>query len=656
MRTCKSLLINATLVGALLTPGCTDADLELVPPGRPFLDNKLAVVGDLCTTSPESRVFPLRILFVVDASESMLVNDPPDPVTGETNRERAVRETWEELLAGGPEGVRVGIIRFSSEAQSRTPVDYDADGLADSYFTADQTQLAAATLALRATDRKTNYLNALGEAYFEIRNELVAADKESLPLSKYVVVFVSDGVPQEEDEEQRENSEENILDSVRAIQELGELFHVGDLKLHTAYLSSTEGTLLDQEAQSLLQKMADTGGGNFRSFPSGETINFLFVDFTIIRRVFTLKTLSVTNANALVDINQIKNLVVDPNPRSFVDLDGDLSPACGEPLVDTDGDNLADFMEAEIGTDPHVADTDDDGLWDRLEWRLRTSGLDPLDPDDARCYIPEQCFDVDADTYCDCLLDLDADGTCDCVVDPDTPCADALGHDCVDNDVDGLCDCPDFDDDGRCDYPDRDGDGLNDCQEIFFGTAQNGNDTDADGLPDWREVRALSNPTEKDWLTDADWDQTQNGTEVLAGTDLWCDDSGVRSLVSYQYDLDTLGLVGGKSCYSFTVSNITLVPTLPKVQEELPGSFWARPEVGAVPYPGNGWNRVLIFFGEVSFDDPESFASYRVACVMARYEPEGNYKSPPSGRVTLTDADFVDAREEFDADTHCIWP
>ncbi len=644
------------LLLALTVVGCTDADLDLIPRPRPFLDNKLTVTGDLCTTSPESRVFPLRVLFVVDSSESMLVNDPPDPVTGETNRERAVREAWEEMLAGGPEGVRVGIIRFSSEAQSRTPVDEDADGLPDTYFTADQTQLAAATLALRATDRKTNYLNALGEAYFEIRTELMDADKESLPLSKYVVVFVSDGVPQEEDEEQRENSEENILDSVRAIKELGELFHVGEMKIHTAYISSTEGTVLDQEAQSLLQKMADAGEGNFRSFPSGESINFLFVDFTIIRRVFTLKTLSVTNVNAVTDINQVKGRATPPPRRSFVDLDGDGDATCGEPLVDTDGDDLADFVEGEIGTDPFNTDTDDDGLWDRLEYRLLTSGLDPLDPTDSRCYIPEQCNDVDSDGYCDCLLDLDVDGVCDCVTDPDRVCADALGHDCVDEDVDGLCDCPDVNDDGKCDYADRDGDGLNDCQELFYGTAYNGDDTDADGLPDWREIRALSNPTEKDWLTDDDWDQTQNGTEVLASTDLWCDDSSVRSLVSYQYDLDTRGLIGGKSCYSFEVRNITLVPTLPRLQEEFPDLDRRRPEVGANPYPGNGWNRILIFFGEVSFDDPESFAAYRVACVMARYEPEGNYKNPPSGRVHLTDADFVDAREDFDVDTHCIWP
>jgi len=64
---------------------------------------------------------------------------------------------------------------------------------------------------------------------------------------------------------------------------------------------------------------------------------------------------------------------------------------------------------------------------------------------------------------------------------------------------------------------------------------------------------------------------------------------------------------------------------------------------------------VLVFAGEVSFDDPEAFAAFRVACVMAQYEPEGNYKNPASGRVRLVEADFH-AMSELDLDAHCVWP
>jgi len=667
METRGSWLALASLVAlaaSMAAVACTDAGIEPIPEPRPFRDDKLALGGTFCTTNPDSRVFPLRVLFIVDGSESMRVTDPPDILTGETGRERAVRETWERLLDGGPEGVRIGILRFSAESQSTTPVDTDGDSIADRYFTADRTQLAAGTLQLRNTDRTTNYLIALSEAYFEMRTELLQATLESLPLSRYVVVFVSDGLPDVDSMTERENSEENILDSVSQLVELARVFRVGTFELHTAYLSAGEGPARDRPAQDLLKKMAEVGGGTYRSFPSGESLNFLFVDLSIIRRVFTLQGLSVVNMNAIADLDQVTDYLypmgapmadggamgapdggampmLPPrmvDPRLFVDLDGDGTPTCGELLVDTDGDGLADFVEADIGTDPLDVDSDVDGLGDRFESRL--SGLDPLDPADARCFIPDACGDGDGDGYCDCLLDLDLDGMCDCTTDPDEQCLDGLGHDCLDADADALCDCPDLDADGRCDFPDRDGDGLTDCEEVFFGTAQQGNDTDADGLPDWLEIRAEVNPVEDDRRLDADLDRTTNGGEVLANTDAWCDESAVRSQISARYTLDTLGLEGGRSCYEFEVGNVTLVPTAPN-----PGDR----------YPGNGWNRVLLYAGEVSFDDPDAFANYRIACVMVGYEPEGNYKSPPSGRVTLSNEDFVDAGE-FDVDMHCIWP
>jgi hypothetical protein len=237
-------------------------------------------------------------------------------------------------------------------------------------------------------------------------------------------------------------------------------------------------------------------------------------------------------------------------------------------------------------------------------------------------------------------MDVDMDDVCDCVIDPERPCQDDLGHDCLDGDSDGWCDCPDRDQDGRCDYEDRDRDGLNDCEEVFLGTAQNGDDSDADGLPDRLEVYRRSDPVEPDRLQDVDWDQTSNGTEVLSGTDPWCDESRFRSLVSYRHEVDTVGLFEGVTCYEFDIGNITLVPTSPNP---------------AAAYPGNGWNRILFFAGEVSFDDPESFPSYRIACAMARYEPDGNYKNPPSGRIRLMEKDFIDA-SEFDETEHCIWP
>ncbi len=677
----------------LLCNSCTEAKLEPIPPIPQYRDDKVRLSGELCTSEPETLIFPLRVLFVIDSSVSMEVTDPPDPVTGTTGREDAIRDIWTDLLDQGPEGVKIGIVRFSSQARSRTAQDLDGDSLPDTYYTADTNLLDVATASLAVTDRTTNYINALGEAYFEMRTELLAADQESLPLSKYVIVFLSDGIPDVDNAQQRATRDQQILESVEALNKLAEDFRVGEFAFHTAFISSGQEAF-DLEAQALLEGMASEGNGSFRSFPNGEELNFLFIDLTILKRIFTIKTLSVLNLNAVLDKNQLLGepppleeeeeeeameeeevpiIIVDgepeevwtPDQNMFVDLNGDEQMDCGEPMVDTDGDGLSDFVEIRIGTDPFIQDSDDDGLKDFLEWQFTDSGLDALDPEDSQCYIPSPCIDENNDMLCDCILDFDADGLCDCIDPPvacaydgnDAPdcvpydpvppgaCANGEGLDCVDEDEDGLCDCPDADLDGRCDYDDRDADDIHDCEEVFWGTAQLGVDTDADGLPDLSEIRFQTNPSKYDIQEDLDADSTPNGTEVLAQTDPVCDDASVRSRTSYRYTLEQTGLEGATTCYDFDVSNITLVPTLARREGTDSSEL----------YPGDGWNRILIYAGEVAFDDPRAFARYRVACVMASYSPDGNFKSPPSGRVRLSSADFIPA-QDFDADVHCRYP
>jgi len=684
----RSHAIYLLFIGVFLLGACTNAKLEKMPAKAPLQrDDKLAISGELCTLDPETLTFPLRVLFVVDSSVSMEITDPPDPITGESGRERAVRETWTRLLDQGAAGARFSVIRFSSQAQPLTGTDLDGDGAVDTYFSADRARLSQATQALGITDRTTNYINALGEAYYEIRQELTRADQESLPLSKYQVIFLSDGLPDVDSTESRGNSNENILEAVQALRELSETFKVGEFAFHTAYLAS-QNAAFNEQATSLLQAMAEVGGGNFRSFPNGEQLNFLFVDFTVLKRIFTLRTLIGLNLNAVQSVAQIPEWakkqehadlpdatsedatsadaedgeaqldasfgdvqdddaedaaqISEPHlhPYSFSDINGDGYPGCGEPLSDTDGDGLSDMAEVSLGSNPLVADTDDDGLGDFLEWSYRESGFDLLDPSDSRCYVPEVCQNADENGVCDCLLDADNDGVCDCVGNENLACVDDLGNDCVDLDADGFCDCPDLDRDGKCDYKDSDNDGLRDCEEVFYGSAQNGVDSDADGLPDLLEVRLGSNPVENDVNGDLDADRTPNGIEVLSNTDPLCDDSETRSRGAYQYDLKKVGIEAGRTCYEYRVENITLLPTLKNPDAD---------------YPGNGWNRVLIYAGEVAFDAPNSFARYRVACVMANYYPDGNYRNPPSGRIQLDESDFVEVAD-FNPDKDCRWP
>ncbi len=568
------------LLPALLALGCSRTTLEQVPPEPPPpRDDRLALEGRLCTSPPGSKRSPLRVLFVVDASESMEVTDPVDPETGETQRETAVRAAWTRLLEqnreGEPPDVRVGIVRFSAQARSRTPVDLDGDDIPDAWFTAGAELLEVATAALRETDRTTNYVNALDEAYFELRSEMLDADAESLPRSRYVVVFVSDGLPDEADAEARRNSADAIVDTVRGLADLADLFGVGGFELHTVYLSTDRGVLLDQPAQALLERMAEAGRGTYRSIPNGEAVDFLHIDPSGLERVFTLASLVALNTASLQDFAQVPGgRVARLDDGRFKDIDGDGVPSCGDPLIDSDGDGLADLVELRVGSDPLVADTDDDGVGDRIEWALRTSGLDPLDPGDTGC----------------------------------------------------------------SDREDTDGDGLLDCEEIYLGTSATAADSDGDGLPDPVEARSASSPVQADDADDLDWDRTINGTEVRSGGDPGCDDAASRSRTALDAVVREEGVVGDVTCYGFAVEGITLLPTAAREGE------------------AEGHNRVLLFAGEASFDEPDTFAGWRVACVDARYllndGPGTDVKTPPSGRVRLEDDDFVDLRA-FDAETDC---
>lgn len=672
--------------------GCSDTDLEHVPAPEVVdrWDNKIEIRGEVCTSPPEELRFPMRILFIVDTSSSMEVVDPPDPQTGETDRERAVRETWERLLDESPDGVEFGINRFDGEAMSTVALT-DEDGLPTDYFTNDRDRLIEGTAALRETAATTNYLNALDEAYHQLRLELMDQRLESLPLSKYMVIFLSDGVPNV-DTGAREQTDERVMAGVESIVDLMNNFGVGEFEFHTAFLSTGIATV-DEAASALLEQMAEVGGGNYRGFASGAELNFLFAEFTQLRRVFSLETLGAMNENVVVDSEQIidaedldtvsmgpgdttagSSVAVGPErrdgeepvtpdgvtpleplydyerdilglpkeerPTLFLDITGSGAPECGEPLVDTDGDGLADMKEFYIGTDPLDRDTDRDGLSDYVEWRFRNAGLDPLDPTVSDCYVAPPCIDPQDDGLCECIYDTTGDGICDCVDDPETPCLNEYGRDCVDESGDGLCDCPDLTGDGRCDYEDRTGDGLHDCEEIYYGTSTLAVDTAGDGLPDVVEARFRTDPSSRDAEEDYSLSGVSNRQEVLANTDPRCDANHVRSEIAYQYRIEEKGQRGDQFCYDYEIGNISLVPTLPNPEER---------------YPGNGWNRILLYTSEVPFDDTEAPGSYRFACVMARYDDEGDYRNPPSGRFELTDEDFVEV-EEFDADEHCIWP
>jgi hypothetical protein len=138
------------------------------------------------------------------------------------------------------------------------------------------------------------------------------------------------------------------------------------------------------------------------------------------------------------------------------------------PKVDSDGDGLADVVEAALGTDPNDADSDNDGLADGAEENVH--GTDPLDADsddDGHADGVEVQFGTDP-------------------LDPlDIPPADA------------------------------DGDGLSNVAEATLGTNPNDADSDDDGLSDGLEVTLYgTNPLD----ADSDNDGHSDGAEVQGGS------------------------------------------------------------------------------------------------------------------------------------------
>lgn len=251
-------------------------------------------------------------------------------------------------------------------------------------------------------------------------------------------------------------------------------------------------------------------------------------------------------------------VTLDAGEQVTINLDG-AGVAAGAyqlnilPLVDSDGDGLYDFEEAELGTDPDSADTDGDGIVDGDEAGTETSsgvGTDPLDADsdddglsDGVELNDRGTDPLDADSDGDGLLDGTEAGVTTPTADtdpavfvPDTDPTTTTDPNAADSDGDGLTDgAEDRDGDGALTIgetdpaaTDTDGGGMSDGEEVSLGrdplvAADDDGDTDDDGLLDADELVAGTDPrapdTDGDGLTDGDEVATTGTDPLLADTD-----------------------------------------------------------------------------------------------------------------------------------------
>jgi hypothetical protein len=308
---------------------CTEADVyrlkavPLIEPPEPP-DSTAISTGTYCASSPDHIVYPVKLLVILDDSGSMSLSD------ANFDRTRAARELANALLQ--EPGYYMGVEKFQDGVvtlMTQNPVF--SDNLA--------TVNGALANGLHAPGGATPIKDAISRAATAIQTDILQ-DPDAASNTRYIVLLLSDGVPQPGfppyDEEQQ------------AAQALHTLPGAGDITIHTAYL---QAGLLNPLAEELLQKIADIGNGEYKSFPAGDSLDFSDFNVESLAVPFVaISPLLITNLNAR------------PGPDGVE--------------ADSDADGLSDRKEYDIGTDPTLADTDGDACSDLVEHRDFAS--DPL--------------------------------------------------------------------------------------------------------------------------------------------------------------------------------------------------------------------------------------------------------------------------------------
>lgn len=572
-----------TLTGALVAGlvACSNAGLQPVGGGAETIDNALAVDGRFCTSAPDEVVFPIKLLVVIDQSASLQCTDPG-------NARLAALNAVGQQLDREP-NVEFGVIGFASWSRI---VDFTSDW-------------SEASAALRPDNGQggpaTDYQGSLATAVRVLEEDMVRSGPALVARSRYIVVFLSDGVPEprcragcddggtvpdslygvcntsEEipDTEYVDmrspcpdyNQEPQILQRVQDLVDLGEVYGAGEVRVHTLLLFAPPEEVAQvcgdvsgfgyvrEEAEPLLRSIATAGGGTFRDVNTSEAIDFLDFGYESLEAPFVVSELYAANLTTL------------PSPEGAIN--------------DSDSDGLDDETEFGADLDRLGSDTDGDGFSDRFEWSWVTRGFDPTDPD-----IP------------------------------------ALG--CTDPE-------------------DRDGDGLAACEEAFLGSDPLQTDTDGDRIHDGMERRLGMDPTTVDTLLDTDLDGVPAIEEIRLGThpaqhepddlDIELIRSRVEEAPVERPDTGVDEPAEG-ACYDFRFENLRLTTTVGDGESK-------------------GRNRVVVYAHEAPAGLSGGRGRIHASCVEARYLGE-QFKNPASGAIGPVHPDRFVELGFFDPDEHCL--
>jgi hypothetical protein len=539
----KSSLLLITM---LLMVSCSEAGIQPIDDHQDtVVDDLLEITGSVCTSDPTEAVFPVKIMLIVDCSGSMQMTDPAS-ASVQPGRQAAAKKLIDRFK-NNP-AVSFSVVQFNGKI-----VINGSSGSATTGFTNDIVALNAALSTLAQADITTDYQGALSAAYEVLQRDMFEASPTERVRTKYVIIFLSDGGPNPKCKEgcgnddatvlapgitvdswcdlprdkwcdvynptncddmekwypsmvepcKGYNQDQQILQKVNEIIDLGKQYSVGEIRLHTGFLYVPGLDPLIQQLfvgidpakdivdcvtkvgtfpkiitpECLLRKMADAGNGIFRNFSSGQQIDFLSINYSTVARPFGMTSLIASNINTVPYVNKV--------------------------LVDTDGDGLDDQTEFEYKLNPLSPDTDGDGYNDKLEYDRRKAGFDPLNAN-----IPvKKCIERD----------------------------------------------------------DLDGDGLNGCEEKILGTDPKIADTDRDRIIDGMEFIAGTNPLVDDTKQDIDFDGKLSGEEIRIHSSPVTADTEVHAGFRYIYDVSDQGdRPDRRKCYDFNIRHVRLVTTTEK--------------------------------------------------------------------------------------------
>jgi hypothetical protein len=635
-------LLRASLVPALLSIACSDPLLQKRTADDINVDNRLAVSGRVCTSPPDPSGFPVKVVLIVDQSGSMCISDPPGsqessgfcqmyatipPGITQPARVRALNRLLDQFE--NQPNVQVALVPFETNVKGVWP---GGTGAGVQRFARPDANLRTRVNTLQAELGKgTDYQGALSYAYALIASDIVdTADRapELLPRTRYVVVFLTDGVPfprcaandnltQYADDLNPDltwadsfgagdfcnlidpmdpdyitgfvagtdrNQNYQLFSYVDQLMELKDQYNIGDIRLHTVLLFNVEavracGPICQDVYGQYVRWPGPTPVADGPAAAKAIAVwtlqqlaqrgNGVYQEFNEFAGLAQLN-LGALDYSSLASRNVMKNLLVQA-----------LSSEPGETgrQVDSDGDGLIDEFDNDFTnkTNRYIADTDDDGFDDNFEVMRFDDGF-RADAKDGRGCNPAS---------------------------PLTP---------------------------GCRSSDTDGDGLSQYMEDYLKTRRTLVDSDGDGIPDGMEVRYGLDPTRR-FLAglDTDGDGTPDAEEFRMGSNPVRRDRPFQERNAYQFSI-TAELQGDdRVCYDFTISNLELV---------------TPPNRAGLT---QGYNLFKLWFSEA----PESgvatdYGVWKTACFWAQYDPPSVRVPAGPEAPPLRNADF---RPPFDLAT-----